>query len=188
MNTKYTDWIDYFDAVPSRSFTNKGCMKVLFKTFNATVSINEVMNQVVKHSKTVYLASLSLRLGIKLFHHFIQVGGTVYSDNKKAGFFLGVNKPTAVKMTPDIDVLFTTPHKDTFKVAKKENILNRISLEDLNNLSDSNTSSYSARNFIPIHPFLIQTVVSSISANQGNAKKILLKVVSSIQKIDKTFD
>ena len=112
MNSKYTDWTDYFNAVPSSTYINKGCMKSLFKTFDATVTENEALNQVEKHSETVFLARLSLRSGLNLFHHFIQVGGTVYSDDKEAGFFLGLNKSTTAKMTPDIDLLFETPHVD----------------------------------------------------------------------------
>ena len=56
MNVKYIDWTDYFDAVPSSTFINKGCMKNLFKTFDATVSENEAMNQVEKHSETVFFS------------------------------------------------------------------------------------------------------------------------------------
>lgn len=65
-----------------------------------------------KHTKTVFLARLSLYSGLNLFHHFIQVGGTIYSDNKEAGFFFGLNKATVAKTTPDMDVLFVSPHSD----------------------------------------------------------------------------
>ena len=119
MNSKYTDWTDYFNAVPSSTYINKGCMKSLFKTFDATITENEVLNQGEKYSDTVFLARLSLRSGLNLFHHFIQVGERVYSDDKEAGFFLGLNKSTTAKMTPDIDVLFETPHVDAYRVAKK---------------------------------------------------------------------
>ena len=79
MNIKYTDWTDYFDTVLSSTFIKKGYMKSFFKTLDAKVLENEVMNQVEKYSETVFI---SLRLGLNLFHHFIQVGGTVYSDDK----------------------------------------------------------------------------------------------------------
>ena len=115
MNVKYTHWTDYFDAIPSSTFINKGCTKNLFKTFDATVS-----HQVEKHSESTFLARLSLRSGSNLFHYFIQVGRTVYSDDKKAGFFLILHKSTTSKMTPDTDVLFKTPHVDAYRVAKKE--------------------------------------------------------------------
>lgn len=64
-------------------------------------------------------------------------------------------------MTPDMDVLFVSPHADAFQVAKKEDILDCTTIEVVNILADSHTSSYRARNFIPIPPFLIQTVASS---------------------------
>ena len=117
MNSKYTDWIDYFNAVPSSTYINKGCMKSLFKTFDATVTENEALNQGEKYSDTVFLARLSLPSGLNLFHHFIQVGGTIYSDDKEAGFFLGLHKSTSAKMTPYTDVLFKTPRVDAYRVA-----------------------------------------------------------------------
>ena len=186
MNSKYTDWTDYFNAVPSSTYINKGCMKSLFKTFDATVSENEALNQVEKHSETVFLARLSLRSGLNLFHHFIQVGGTVYSDDKEAGFFLGLNKSTTAKMTPDIDVLFETPHADAYRVAKKVDILKCKTLADITNLKESSTVSYRARNFIPIPPFLTQTVVSVISVNKGQAEN-LLEVISAMKYFDTTY-
>ena len=120
MNVKYTHWTDYFDAIPSSTFINKGCTKNLFKTFDATVSESEAIHQVEKHSESNFLARLSLRSGSNLFHYFIQVGGTFYSDDKEAGFFLILHKSTTSKMTPDTDVLFKTPHVDAYRVEKKE--------------------------------------------------------------------
>ena len=50
----------------------------IFKTFDSSMSLNEAMVQVEKHTETVFLAILSLRSGVNIFHHYIQVGGTVY--------------------------------------------------------------------------------------------------------------
>ena len=72
-NVKLTDWAEYFDAVPSSTLVNKGCMENLFKTFNSSISSDEAIAQVEKHTKTVFLARLSLRSGLNVFHHFIQV-------------------------------------------------------------------------------------------------------------------
>ena len=83
-------------------------------------------------------------------------------------------------MTPDIDVLFETPHVDAYRVAKKVDILKCTTLADITNLKESSTVSYRARNFIPIPPFLTQTVVSAISASKGKAEQILLEVISAI--------
>jgi len=62
MNSKYTDWTDYFNAVPSSTYINKGCMKSLFNTFDATVTENEALNQVEKHSSSTVTQSLSVLL------------------------------------------------------------------------------------------------------------------------------
>ena len=60
----------------------------------------------------------------------------------EAGFFLGLNKSTAAKMTLDTDVLFATPHENAFNVAKKEDILDYASIAHVEALSDSDTVSY----------------------------------------------
>ena len=187
MNTTLSDWTEYFDALPSSTIINKGCMKNLFKTFDANVTKEEVMNRVEKHNETVFLARLSLRSGLNVFHHFIQVGGTVYSGDKEAGFFVGLHKSTAAKMTPDTDLLFETPHATAFEIPRKDDILNCVTSDDVKALVESNTVSYRARNFIPIPPFLMQVVVSTIVANQGNAMKILLEVISAIKTFDANF-
>ena len=48
--------------------------------------------------------------GINIFHHFIQVKEAVYSEDKGARFFVGLNKSIAAKMNPDTELLFATPH------------------------------------------------------------------------------
>lgn len=115
------------------------------------------------------------------------MGQFIWLGDKEAGFFVGLNKSTSAKMTPDTDLLFATPHEVAFKITKKENILNCATLEDVKTLEDSDTVSYRARNFILIPHFLMQVVVLSISANQGNATKILLEVLSAIKTFDTTY-
>ena len=124
---------------------------------------------------------------LNVLHHFIQVGGTVYSGDKEEGFFVGVNKSTAAKMTPDTELLFATPHLTAFTMPKKEDILSCVTLEDVQALVECNTVSYRARNFIPIPPFIMQVVTSAIMANKGNAANLLLEVVSAIKTFDTNF-
>lgn len=122
MITTYSDWTEYFDAIHSSTLSNKGCMKSLFEIVDANVSKNEAMNQVGKHNRAVFLARLSLRSGSNVLHHFIQVGGAVYLDDKDAGFFLGLNNSTAAKLIPDTQLLFATPHETAFEILKKDDI------------------------------------------------------------------
>jgi len=135
-----------------------------------------------------FLARLSLRSGLNVFHHFIQVGGTVYSNEKNSGFILGLNKITSAITTPDTDILFRTPDAQAYKVAKLEDILNCVSIEDIKNLKDNKSESYRARNFIPIPPFLMHPIHSAISVYQGNAERILLDVISSVKLFDSLHD
>ena len=50
-------------------------------------------------------------------------------------------------------------------------------LDDVKVLAGRDTILYRARNFISIPPFLMQVVLLSLSANQGNVVKALLEVV-----------
>ena len=180
-NVKLTDWAEYFDSVPSSTLVNKGCMENLFKTFDSSISSDEAIAQFEKHTYTVFLVRLSLCSGLNVFHHLIQVGGTVYSNEKKSGFILDSNKITSAITTPYIDILFRTPDAQAYKVAKLEDILKCVSIEGIQILKDNTSESYQARNFIPIPPFLMHLIHSAISVYQGNTEKILLNAISSIK-------
>ena len=150
MSTTFSDWTEYFSALPSSAIIDKSCLKSLFKTFDADISKEDAMTKVEKHDETVFLARLSLRSGINIFHHFIQVGGAVYSGEKDAGFFVGLNKSTTAKMIPDTELLFATPSETAFRMPSKDDILNCISLDDVKVLVEKESFSYGARNFIPV--------------------------------------
>ena len=100
--------------------------------------------------------------------------------DRNTGFFVGLNKSTAAKMTPDTEFLFAILHKTAFKMPKKDDILSFIILEDLKASVERDVVPYRARNFIPISHFLMQVVVSSIPVNQGKVAKVLLEVVFTI--------
>ena len=51
MNTMYSDWTEYFDAVPSSNIINKRCMKSRFNTFNTTVPKDKATIQVENHTR-----------------------------------------------------------------------------------------------------------------------------------------
>ena len=60
-----------------------------------------------KASQTVFFAKLSLNDGLQLFHNFLQVGDTIYSDDiVHSGIIIGLEKMASTDMTPDEEVLF----------------------------------------------------------------------------------
>ena len=167
---------------------NRGRMKDLFTAlFNhCSITPEEALSNVKKHQDIVYLARLSLRSGLNVVHHFVQVGGTLFAPEKESGFIQGLDKETASAMTPDTETLFASPHADTYQVATREAIINCSSIDKIEALQDSTTQTFCARNFVPIPPFfLIRPIVSAIAANKGDAKKvILLNVISAIKEFN----
>ena len=89
MKTTFLDWTEYFSALSSSAIIDKSCLKSLFKNFDADISKEDALIQVEKHDKTVFLARLSLRSGINIFHHFIQVGGQYIQERRMQDFLLG---------------------------------------------------------------------------------------------------
>jgi len=55
------------------------------------------------------MAKLSLNGVLNLFHHFKEVGGTLYEKEKDAGFIIGISQSIATTMTPDTEKLFEKP-------------------------------------------------------------------------------
>ena len=167
---------------------NRGRMKDLFTAlFNhCSITPEEALSNVKKHQDIVYLARLSLRSGLNVVHHFVQVGGTLFAPEKESGFIQGLDKETASAMTPVTETLFASPHADTYQVATREAIINCSSIDKIEALQDSTTQTFCARNFVPIPPFfLIRPIVSAIAANKGDAKKvILLDVISAIKEFN----
>ncbi len=99
-------------------------------------------------------------------------------------FYVGLNRSNSIIATPDAEVLFRQPHPDAYDVAKREDIMNCESLEDVENLAASGSQSIKARNFIPVPPFLVKTLSDSIAVNKEQTNQIFLDVIKAIKDFD----
>jgi len=86
--TKYVSWHEWFSSRESSSLIDKENMEPLFSAFDSSLSANECKASVGKHEETVFMAKLSLNKGLNLFHHFKEIGGTLYEKEKDAGFII----------------------------------------------------------------------------------------------------
>jgi len=84
-------------------------MEPLFSAFDSSLSANNCKAAVGKYEETVFMVKLSLNGGLNLFHHFKEVGGTLYEKEKGAGFIIGISQSIAMTMTPDTEKLFEKP-------------------------------------------------------------------------------
>ena len=185
-NASITTWLDWFQSRESGTKINQAHQEKLFTTFNSTVSKSDSIEAVIDHDETAYLQKASFGVGnITIFHHLKAVGGTIYDPNAKDfGFIQGLGKETAIILKPDTETLFKDYEGTAVATPSPTNILNVNSIEQVDNLTDSVSVTYSPRNFIPIPPFLLNTIHNSISNSNGNAASVLVDCVKEI----KTFD
>jgi len=183
---KHDSWDDWFYARESSSAIDKARQQEeLFTAFNATLSATECKNQVKEHDTIIFIAKLSLRSGVNIFHHFLETGSQIFNETKAHAFIEGISQPISSLMTPDIEVLFEKPAGVAVAVPTPTSILAITSVEDIDGLTDGATTTYKPRNFmIPIPPFLMHSINSTIATSRGDAKMILVEVVNAIKEFD----
>ena len=180
-------WTKWFASRDSSDFVNKQAQEELFKAFNATIDSTDCKKKLIDHQEVLFLFKETFGNQLNVFHHFIEVGGTVYDNNVEIGFIQGVDNDSSTQMTPDATILFEKPTGAAVAVPTATNILAVTSIADIEALTDG-TTTYKPRSFIPVTPFLCQDINNTIVKTQGDCKKLLLAVVLAIKDFDTKFD
>jgi hypothetical protein len=171
LGIQFMSWVEYYDSLPAGSIVNKGKLEQMLKSFDSSLSPDEVKSSMTRNSDLVFLARTGLNSSLGLFHRFDTSGGTVVDPDESSAIILGLNRDSAILVTPDSDTLFEEPHATVYKVAKREDIMNCTTLEMVRALTDSDTQTIRARNFIPVPPFLISTLSLSRSRQIKETQK-----------------
>ena len=87
-------------------------------------------------------------------------------------------------MIPDMEILCKVPTGLAIAIPSTTSILGLTSVEKIDDLTASATVTYKPRNFIPVPPFLLETIIESISKSNGQASPILLEVTKAIKEFD----
>ena len=188
LGLQFASWYEYYDALPASSVVNKGKMEQMLKSFDASLSADEAKAAMTRNQDFVFLARTGLNKTLGLFHHLEVSGGTILDPEEDCAFFVGLNQANAIIATPDAKVLFREPHQDAYEVAKREDIMNCSSLQDVENLQASATQSIRARNFVAVPPFLVKTVGDSIAVNKASTIKVFFDVIMAIKEFDTAHD
>ena len=118
---------------------------------------------------------------LNVFHHEKDSGGSFHDPTVQTGFIQGINKELNTILIPDMDVLCATPTGLATAVPTFSNIFGVTSEAEIDLLTAGATTTYKARLFVPITPFLCQAVSEFIITNKGNEKKVLLIVIEKIK-------
>ena len=181
-------WTKWFDSRKSSEFVNKQAQEELFQAFDSSIDPIECKKKLIDHQEVLFLFKETFENTLNVFHHVIEIGGTVYDNNIEFGFIQGVDSDLSTLMTPDTTTLLETPEGTAVAIPTVTNLLAVKSIDDINALTNGTTTTYKPCHFIPITPFLCQTVSESIEKNEGDCKSLLLAVVLAIKQFDTEFD
>ena len=184
LGIQFTSWVEYYDSLPTGSIVNKGKLEQMLKSFDSSLSPDEAKRSMTRNKDLVFLARTGLNDSLGLFHRFETSGGTVVDPDESCAIILGLNRNNAILVTPDSDTLFKNPHATAYKVAKREDIMNCTTMDMVRALVDSDTQTTRARNFIPVPPFLINTISISIETNKGDPEAIFFEMITAIKEFD----
>ena len=184
LGLRFSSWYEYYDALPASSVVNKGKIEQMLKSFDSNLSADEARAAMARNQDFVFLARTGLNKALGLFHHLEISGGTIIDPDEDCAFFVGLDQTNAIVATPDAAVLFCQPPQQAREVAKREDIMNCSSLQDVKDLKGSASQSIRARNFIPVPPFLVKTLGASIAVNKDDTYQIFFDVITAIKEFD----
>ena len=120
---------------------------------------------------------------VGLFHHMKIVGGNLYSAEEEVACIQGIQDPCL--LTLDLKVLTSTPNESSLSVPTLTNLFTVSNKEELRDVQKGSTC-YMPRNFIPVPPFLLNTINDSILNSNGELSKVFLKSIKKIKEFDTT--
>jgi hypothetical protein len=181
----FSSWLEWFNSRDSADHINKTHQAELFNAFNAEETEAKVMEEIIQHVETAFLFKVNFGAGnVNIFHHMKKTGGTLYQPATAFGFLQDVGSDTTWPMTPDTDVLCKTPEGEAVATPTPTAIYGLTTIESVANLELSATITYKPRNFIPIPPFLLETVHKTVLEHNGSANHVLLQCVKAIVTFD----
>ena len=183
----YSNWLNWFKGRESSIFIDKANQGKLQSTFDSTVAAPTLLEAVLKHDEIVFLQKVQLGARkVALFHNLVEVGGTIYDTegSKEYGFIQGVGEGLVGIMTPDVNGITSVESDTAQRVPTMTNLIGVKSVNDVDALTTSATVTSKPRNFVPVPPFLLDTVHTAITTAQGDARNILLHCVKAVKAFD----
>ena len=178
-------WQTWFDARPSAGIVNKSAQETLLRVFDASISKEECENKLKAHQDTVFMFHESFGTArVSLFHHFNVLGGTAYDSAKTYGIIQGVESDLTLNVTPDIEVLCKNPSGTATPVPTTTALMGIKTSAEFDTITVGTRRTYTPRNFIPVIPFLVGTISTTISKTDGSAKEVYLEVLKAIKEFD----
>ena len=177
-------WEQWFLNSKSAPFLNKSFKQRLFNTFNSAITNDECKNQMLKHDEVAFLFKMNFGQGrINILHHFQEIGGKLWMQEEYFGAIQGIKKDGTCVVIPDQHQLFGIS-EDNESIPETDSFLQVQDLNQLDQLIASNDKKYTARNVIPVPPFMLSKISDIIQEFSGDSKRILLGVIQCVREFD----
>ena len=183
----HSNWLSWFKGRKSASIIDKANQGKLQATFDSTVDAPTLLDAVLKHDEITFLQKVQLGTKkVALFHHLVEVGGTIYDteSTKGYGFIQGIGEALDGIMTPDVDGITTVESNTTQPVPTINTLLAVDSIDEVDALNPSATITMKPRNFVPVPPFLLTAVHEAIQTSNGDSRSVLLMCVKAVKAFD----
>ena len=180
---KPNSWLEWFQSRESAPKIDDSMKKVLFETFDASKSEENIKTSLLNHKETVYMLKQNFgKNKLNIFHHLEAVGGNIYQTDEHFGAIQGVEKDVTCVVTIDMPQLLDKSNETG--VPSVDDYLKTTNENDYRNLKASTNDKFASRNFIPIPPFLLQVVSDTLVRTDGDSKEVLLAVIKCINDFD----
>ena len=140
------------------------------------------------HQEIAFLFKLNFGINrLNIFHHLNAIGGRFYQKHESFGIIQEVDEDVTCIMTPDIPQLVGIFTNEA-SVPPIEDLIGLYTEENYRRINSLTRNKYSARNFIPIPPFMLFKINEAILDYEGDSIQVLLAAVNVIKEFDHSMD
>ena len=181
-------WLEWFLFCESAQKINTNSKKELFDVFDASKSQESIKAEMLKNDEIVFMYKQNFNKNkINFFHHLSLIGGSFYSRLEHYGAIQGIGEEVTSVVTPDMGQLLEISAVAT-PVPSIQDYMKVSTLADLRKIRPAKDSCYTARNIIPVPPFMLVKVNEAMLDFDGDSLEVLYAAIKVIKEFDAELD
>ena len=157
----------------------------MFDTFNAEKNTAQIQLNLLRNDEIVFLFKQNFGINkINCFDHLLTIGGNLYNPIEYFGAIQGIDEYITLVITADMNQLLEISSAAA-PVPTMEDFMCLNLMDNYRSLKPSLTEYYTARNFIPVPPFMPNALNQLMVDYNGNSKRILITAIQIIKEFNK---
>ena len=177
-------WLEWYLMRESAPKINTQAKKKLFETFDSTKTEDEIKSELLKHKETVFIFKQNFgKNKINFFHNLSLIGGSFYNPQEHFGAIQGIDEGLTSVITPDMSQLLEVS-TIAAQVPSMEEYSRMKSIEDYRASRTPREKYFTARNFIPVPPFMLNDLNEVLIKYEGDSTQALIKAIELTEEFD----